>query len=42
MNTKIEDFIEENRKAFDTDAPSSKLWEKIEAELDKKRKKKNH
>ncbi|WP_158796283.1 hypothetical protein [Pedobacter sp. L105] len=40
MRIKIEDFIEENRKAFDTDAPSSKLWEKIEQELDKKNKKK--
>jgi len=40
MSTKIEDFIKDNRKAFDTDAPSSKLWEKIEQELDKKNKKK--
>jgi len=40
MSRKIEDFIKENKKAFDTDAPSSKLWERIEMELDKKDKKK--
>jgi len=40
MNTKIEDFIKENKKEFDTDRPSANLWDKIEQELDKKNKKK--
>jgi hypothetical protein len=36
MNTKIENFIKEHKKEFDTDSPSANLWEKIEQELDKK------
>ncbi|SEA95460.1 hypothetical protein [Pedobacter hartonius] len=40
MNTKIEDFIKENKKEFDTDRPSANLWDKIEQELVKKNKKK--
>jgi hypothetical protein len=40
MNTKIEDFIKDNKKEFDTDGPSANLWGKIEQELDKKNKKK--
>lgn len=40
MNTKIEDFIKENRKAFDTDRPAGLLWEKIAKELEHKKRKK--
>lgn len=40
MGIKIDDFIKENRKEFETDRPSSKLWERIEEELDKKEQKK--
>jgi len=39
MSTKIEDFIRENKKEFDTEMPSSKLWDNIEKELNKKSKK---
>lgn len=39
MSTKLEDFIKENKKEFDTDRPSVNLWSKIEQELDKKKKK---
>lgn len=40
MSTKIEDFIKENKREFDTDRPSAGLWDKIEAglELEKKNK----
>ncbi|MGY0039454.1 hypothetical protein [Pedobacter sp. NJ-S-72] len=40
MNTKLEDFIRDNKREFDTDRPSMGLWDKIEAELDKKEKQK--
>jgi hypothetical protein len=40
MSIKIEDFIKANKKEFDKEKPSAKLWEKIELELDKKTKKK--
>ncbi|MBB6273716.1 hypothetical protein HDF26_004176 [Pedobacter cryoconitis] len=36
MSTKLEDFIRDNKREFDTDRPSAGLWNKIEAELDKK------
>jgi len=39
MSTKIEDFIRDNKKEFDTEIPSSKLWDNIEKELNKKSKK---
>ncbi|KIO77052.1 hypothetical protein TH53_11330 [Pedobacter lusitanus] len=43
MSTKLEDFIRENKRAFDTDRPSSGLWKKIEEELEKKeQQKKKH
>lgn len=40
MSTKMEDFIKEHKKEFDTDRPSAGLWDKIEAglELEKKNK----
>lgn len=41
MRTKIEDFIKEHKKEFDTDLPSGDLWSKIERELDKKKRKNN-
>lgn len=41
MNTEIEDFIKEHKKEFDTDLPSGSLWEKIEQELDKKKRRNN-
>ncbi|MEJ5993915.1 hypothetical protein WG904_05720 [Pedobacter sp. Du54] len=40
MNNKLEGFIKENKKAFEAKGPSDKLWSRIEAELDKKNKKK--
>lgn len=40
MSTKIEDFIKENKREFDTERPSGNLWGKIEEELNKKNKKK--
>jgi len=39
MSNQLEDFIKENKKQFDTDQPSMALWDKIELELDKKKKK---
>ncbi|MBB6499489.1 hypothetical protein [Pedobacter cryoconitis] len=43
MSTKLEDFIRENKREFDTDRPSAGLWKKIEGELDKKdQQKKKH
>lgn len=39
MSTKLEEFIKDNKKEFDTDRPSMALWSKIEQELDKKKKK---
>jgi len=41
MSTKIEDFIKEHKKEFDTDMPSGGLWDRIEQELDKKKENKN-
>lgn len=40
MSTKLEDFIRDNKREFDTDRPSAGLWDKIEAELDKQEKQK--
>lgn len=40
MNNKLEGFVKENKKAFEAKGPSDQLWRKIEAELDKKSKKK--
>ena len=37
MSIKLEDFIKENKKAFDTDMPSGMLWDRIDAELNKKK-----
>jgi hypothetical protein len=37
MSTKIEDFIKENKKSFDTELPSKELWTKIDASLNKKK-----
>ena len=37
MSTRIEDFIKENKKSFDTGLPSKELWTKIDASLDKKK-----
>jgi len=39
MSIKLEDFIKEHRREFDTDVPSAKLWEKIEGQLTKKKQK---
>lgn len=41
MDTEIEDFIKEHKKEFDTDHPTGGLWEKIEQELDKKKRRDN-
>ena len=37
MSTRIEDFIKENKKSFDTELPSKELWTKIDASLNKKK-----
>lgn len=39
MSIKLEEFIKEHKKEFDTSRPSAALWSKIELELDKKKKK---
>lgn len=33
MNRKLEDFVRENREAFDRDEPGPELWQKLEASL---------
>src|SRR6476661_3110489 len=38
MNNKLEGFVKDNKKQFEVKGPSEKLWDKIEAELDKKQK----
>ncbi|RZK18071.1 MAG: hypothetical protein EOO43_12885 [Flavobacterium sp.] len=40
MSNKLEGFVKENKKAFEAKGPSDQLWSRIEAELDKKSKKK--
>jgi hypothetical protein len=40
MNSKLEGFVKENKKKFEEKGPSDALWGRIEAELDKKSKKK--
>lgn len=40
MSNKLEGFVKENKKAFEAKGPSDQLWGRIEAELDKKSKKK--
>ncbi|WP_442589565.1 hypothetical protein ACSBL2_26510 [Pedobacter sp. AW31-3R] len=40
MGIKLEDFIKENKKAFDDDRPSSKLWEKLDQQLTQQQQKK--
>lgn len=37
MSKKLEEFIRENKKAFDTENPSEDLWAKIEQGLDQKK-----
>lgn len=37
--SKLEEYIRENKKGFDTKRPSEGLWERIEADLDKKKEK---
>jgi hypothetical protein len=37
MSTKIEDYIKEHKKSFDTELPSPELWAKIDASLNKKK-----
>lgn len=38
MSNKLEDYVKENKKAFDAKGPSDQLWEKISAKLDQKTK----
>ncbi len=40
MSNKLEGFVKENKKAFEAKGPSDQLWSRIEADLDKKDKKK--
>lgn len=37
MSRKLEEFIRENKRAFDTEDPSEELWSRIERGLDKKK-----
>jgi hypothetical protein len=37
MSRKLEEFIRENKKAFDTENPSEELWSRIEKGLDQKK-----
>lgn len=37
MSTKLEDYIKEHKKSFDSDMPSTELWTKIDASLNKKK-----
>ena len=37
MSTRIEDFIKENKRSFDTELPSEGLWNKIDTSLNKKK-----
>jgi hypothetical protein len=39
MSEKLEDYIRSNKKDFDLDTPPKGLWDKIEVELDKKKRK---
>ena len=38
MSNKLEDYVKENKKAFEAKGPSDQLWERISAELDQKTK----
>jgi hypothetical protein len=40
MSNKLEGFVKDNKKEFEVNGPSDKLWNKIAAELDKKKQKK--
>lgn len=40
MSNKLEDFIKENRREFDTDRPSAALWGKLEKQLELEKKNK--
>jgi len=40
MSNKLKNFISDNRKAFDDEIPSGKVWENIEASFTEKKKKK--
>ena len=40
MSNKLKNFISDNRKAFDDEMPSGKVWENIEASFTEKKKKK--
>lgn len=37
MSTKLEDYVKEHKKSFDTELPSKDLWTKIDASLNKKK-----
>jgi hypothetical protein len=37
MSDKLEGFVKDNKKEFEVKGPSDQLWEKISAELDKKK-----
>jgi len=37
MNNKLEGFVKNNKKEFEVKGPSDQLWERISAELDKKK-----
>lgn len=37
MSSKLEGFVKTNKKSFEVKGPSDQLWERIEAELEKKK-----
>ncbi len=37
MSNKLEGFVKDNKRAFEVKGPSDQLWERISAELDKKK-----
>jgi hypothetical protein len=39
MSNKLEEFVQNNKKAFEEKGPSDQLWNRIAAELDKKKQK---
>lgn len=42
MKDKLEGFVRDNKKAFEEKGPSTQLWDKISAELDKKEQQKKN
>ena len=39
MNSRIEQFVRDHREDFDSEEPDKKIWEKIAADLEPRKKK---